>query len=119
MKVACGFDHAGARLRDALFAVIESDKHEVLDYGTDTTVPIDDPDKALVVGRAVVSGKSERGLIVCGPGAGVSIAASKIRGVRAATVHDAYTAHQAVEHDNMNMLCLGGRVIGSAPGASR
>ncbi|MGO9974430.1 MAG: ribose 5-phosphate isomerase B [Solirubrobacteraceae bacterium] len=113
MKVACGFDHAGVPLRDALFAVIESDGHEVLDYGTDTTVPIDYPDKALVVGRAVVSGEAERGLIVCGSGAGVSIAASKIRGVRAATVHDTYTAHQAVEHDNMNVLCLGGRVIGS------
>ncbi len=113
MKVACGFDHAGVSLRDALFAVIESDGHEVLDYGTDTTVPIDYPEKALVVGRAVVSGEAERGLIVCGSGAGVSIAASKIRGVRAATVHDTYTAHQAVEHDNMNVLCLGGRVIGS------
>ncbi len=113
MKVACGFDHAGVPLRDALFAVIESAGHEVLDYGTDTTVPIDYPDKALVVGRAVVSGEADRGVIVCGSGAGVSIAASKIHGVHAATVHDTYTAHQGVEHDNMNVLCLGGRVVGS------
>jgi len=113
MIVACGFDHAGVPLRERLLAQIRADGHEVLDLGTDTTEPIDYPDKALEVGRAVVSGEAERGVIVCGSGAGVSVAACKIRGIRAATIHDTYTAHQAVEHDGVNVLCLGGRVIGA------
>jgi ribose 5-phosphate isomerase B len=112
MIVACGFDHAGFPLRDRLLKVVEADGHEVLDLGTDSTEPIDYPDKALEVGRAVVSGEAERGILVCGSGAGVSVAACKIRGIRAATIHDTYTAHQAVEHDGVNVLCLGGRVIG-------
>jgi ribose 5-phosphate isomerase B len=111
--VACGFDHAGFPLRERLLGLIASQGHEVLDLGTDSPEPVDYPDKALEVGRAVVSGRAERGLIVCGSGAGVSVAASKIRGVRAATIHDTYTAHQAVEHDDVNVLCLGGRVVGS------
>ena len=114
MIVACGFDHAGVPLRETLLELIVAQGHEVLDLGTDSTDPIDYPEKALQVGRAVVSGRADRGVIVCGSGAGVSIAASKIRGVYAATVHDTYTAHQAVEHDGLNVLCLGGRVIGSA-----
>jgi len=113
MIVACGFDHAGVPLRERLLAQIRADGHEVLDLGTDTTEPIDYPDKALEVGHAVVSGEAERGVIVCGSGAGVSVAACKIRGIRAATIHDTYTAHQAVEHDGVNVLCLGGRVIGA------
>ena len=112
MIVACGFDHAGYMLRDRLLGVIRSAGHEVLDFGTDRPDPIDYPDKALEVGRAVSSGQAERGIIVCGSGAGVSVAACKIRGVRAATIHDTYTAHQGVEHDAVNVLCLGGRVIG-------
>ncbi|HEY5430476.1 MAG TPA: RpiB/LacA/LacB family sugar-phosphate isomerase [Solirubrobacteraceae bacterium] len=113
MIVACGFDHAGFVLRERLFAVITAGGHEILDFGTDRPDPIDYPDKALEVGRAVASGQAERGIIVCGSGAGVSVAAAKIRGVRAATIHDAYTAHQGVEHDGVNVLCLGGRVIGA------
>lgn len=113
MIVACGFDHAGVPLRARLLPLIEAAGHEVLDLGTDTTDPIDYPKKALAVGRAVVSGQAERGVIVCGSGAGVSVAAGKIRGIRAATVHDTYTAHQCVEHDDVNVICLGGRVIGS------
>lgn len=114
MIVACGFDHAGVPLRARLLTLIADAGHEVLDLGTDRPEPpIDYPDKALDVGRAVVSGHADRGLIVCGSGAGVSIAACKIRGIRAATVHDTYTAHQGVEHDNMNVLCLGGRVVGT------
>ncbi len=113
MIVACGFDHAGVPLRAELLAVVEQAGHEVLDLGTRTTEPDDYPDKALEVGRAVLSGAAQRGIIVCGSGAGVSIAASKIKGIRAATVHDTYTAHQSVEHDAMNVLCLGGRVIGT------
>ncbi len=112
MIVACGFDHAGFVLRPRLVQVIEADGHQVLDLGTWSAEPIDYPDKALAVGHAVVSGQAERGIIVCGSGAGVSVAACKIDGVRAATIHDTYTAHQGVEHDGVNVLCLGGRVIG-------
>ncbi len=112
MRIACGFDHAGVALRGRLLPLIRDAGHELLDLGTDSTDPIDYPDKALEVGRAVVSGRADRGVIVCGSGAGVSVAACKIRGIRAATVHDTYTAHQAVEHDNLNVICLGGRVIG-------
>jgi ribose 5-phosphate isomerase B len=113
MIVACGFDHAGVPLRDRLLSAIRAAGHEVLDLGTDRTEPIDYPDKALEVGRAVVSGAAERGILVCGSGAGVSVAACKVRGIRAATIHDTYTAHQGVEHDAVNVLCLGGRVIGA------
>lgn len=112
MIVACGFDHAGFPLRDRLLPLIEALGHEVLDLGTDNATPLDYPDKALEVGQAIVSGRAERGIIVCGSGAGVSVAAGKIDGVRAATIHDTYTAHQGVEHDAVNVLCLGGRVIG-------
>lgn len=112
MIVACGFDHAGFPLRTTLMSTIEAAGHQVLDLGTDTPEPIDYPDKVLAVGEAVLSGRAERGIIVCGSGAGVSVAACKIKGIRAATVHDTYTAHQCVEHDDMNVLCMGGRVIG-------
>jgi ribose 5-phosphate isomerase B len=113
MIVACAFDHAGVPLRARLLPLIEQSGHEVLDLGTDSTEPIDYPVKALEVGVAVVSGDAERGVLVCGSGAGVSVAACKIDGIRAATIHDTYTAHQAVEHDGVNVLCLGGRVIGA------
>lgn len=112
MIVACGFDHAGFPLRDRLLAVVAAGGHEVLDLGTHSTEPIDYPDKALEVGRAIVGGQAERGILVCGSGAGVAVAACKIRGIRAATIHDHYTGHQAVEHDDVNVLCLGARVIG-------
>lgn len=112
MIVACGFDHAGFPMRERLLPAIEADGHEVLDLGTHSTAPDDYPDRALEVGRAVVSGRAERGVLICGSGAGVSVAACKIRGIRAATIHDSYTAHQAVEHDGVNVLCLGARVIG-------
>ncbi|MEA2198067.1 MAG: ribose 5-phosphate isomerase [Solirubrobacteraceae bacterium] len=112
MRIACGFDHAGVPLRERILAEVAGAGHEVLDLGTDTTDPIDYPVKALEVGRAIVSGAADRGIIVCGSGAGVSVAACKIRGIRASTIHDTYTAHQAVEHDAVNVLCMGGRVIG-------
>jgi ribose 5-phosphate isomerase B len=114
MIVACGFDHAGVPLRERLLAVIVDAGHEVLDLGTDTTDPVDYPDKALEVGRAVVTGRADRGILVCGSGAGVSVAAGKIKGVYASTIHDTYTAHQGVEHDGMNVLCMGARIIGVA-----
>lgn len=113
MIVACGFDHAGVPLRERILGQVGADGHQILDLGTDRIEPIDYPIKALEVGRAVVEGRAERGVIVCGSGAGVSVAACKIRGIRAATIHDSYTAHQAVEHDGVNVLCLGGRVIGA------
>jgi ribose 5-phosphate isomerase B len=111
--IACGFDHAGYPLRQRLLAVIAESGHEVLDLGTDRPEPVDYPDKALEVGRAVVSGQADRGILVCGSGAGVSVAACKIDGIRAATLHDTYSGHQAVEHDGVNVLCLGARIIGS------
>ena len=114
MIVACGFDHAGVPLRERLLAVIADAGHEVLDLGTETTDPVDYPDKALEVGRAVVTGRADRGILVCGSGAGVSVAAGKIKGVYASTIHDTYTAHQGVEHDGMNVLCMGARIIGAA-----
>ena len=114
MIIACAFDHAGVPLRQVVFDAVAATGHEALDLGTDDpTKPDDYPDYALACGRAVVDGRADRGIIVCGSGAGVSVAACKIHGVRAATVHDRYTAHQCVEHDDVNVLCMGGRVIGS------
>ena len=111
MKVAVAFDHRGVYLREAVLAALGD--HEVIDLGTHSdAVRVDYPDKAREVGEQLQSGRAERGVIVCGSGAGVSVAACKIRGVRAATIHDAYTAHQGVEHDAVNVLCLGGRVVG-------
>lgn len=114
MRIACAFDHAGFPLKETILATIDAAGHEPLDLGTDSTDPVDYPDKALAVARAVTGGEAERGVIVCGSGAGVSVAASKVTGIRAATVHDTYTAHQAVEHDDLNVLCLGARVVGPA-----
>jgi len=114
MKVACGFDHAGFPFRDEVFAVLAKAGVEALDLGTHSTEPVDYPDVAQAVGEAVVAGKADRGVIVCGSGAGVAIAACKITGIRASVCHDTYSAHQAVEHDDMNVLCLGARVIGPA-----
>jgi ribose 5-phosphate isomerase B len=117
MIVAVGFDHAGVPLRERVLLAVEQSGHEVLDLGTRTTDPIDYPDKALEVGQAVVNGKAKRGVLVCGSGAGVSVAAGKINGIRAATIHDHYTAHQGVEHDGVNVLCMGARVIGAEEAA--
>jgi ribose 5-phosphate isomerase B len=113
VRIACGFDHAGFPLKDEVMRIVGEEGHEPLDLGTDSPEPVDYPDKALAVARAVASGEADRGVIVCGSGAGVSVAASKAPGIRAATVHDTYTAHQGVEHDDLNVLCLGARVIGT------
>lgn len=112
MRIACAFDHAGFPLRELILGVVADEGHEILDLGTDSTDPVDYPDTAMDVARALTSGEAERGLLVCGSGAGVAIAACKVPGVRAATAHDTYTAHQAVEHDDINALCLGARVVG-------
>lgn len=99
-------------LRDEVLGAVEAAGHEVIDMGVRSPEPVDYPDVASKVGRAIATGVAERGILVCGSGAGVSVAASKINGVRAATIHDEYTAHQAVEHDDVNVLCLGSRVVG-------
>jgi len=112
VRVAIGSDHAGYELKQKLIAHLQAEGHLVKDIGTDSTEPVDYPDFAADVAREVVHGQSERGIVVCGSGAGASIAANKITGARAAVVHDHYTAHQAVEHDDMNVLALGARVIG-------
>jgi ribose 5-phosphate isomerase B len=113
MKVACGFDHRGVRLRETVLSAVVAAGHQPIDLGVDQEEPrVDYPDVATSVGGAILRGGAERGILVCGSGAGVSIAASKIRGIRAAMCHDAYSAHQAVEHDNMNVLCLGSGIVG-------
>jgi len=114
MRIALAADHAGFELKGELAEVLRSQGHDVLDLGTDSTAPVDYPDSAQAVAAALGEGRADRGVIVCGSGAGVSIAASKFPGIRAAVCHDSYTARQAVEHDDMNVLCLGARVIGPA-----
>jgi ribose 5-phosphate isomerase B len=115
VKVAAAFDHRGVKLRDAVFEAIEAAGHSAIDLGTDTdAVRIDYPDKALEIGMAIRRTEADRGVLVCGSGVGACIAASKIPGIRAAICHDTYSAHQGVEHDDMNVLVLGGRVIGPA-----
>jgi ribose 5-phosphate isomerase B len=114
MRIALAADHAGFELKRELAGALQSDGHEVVDLGTHSTDPVDYPDSAAAVASALAAGRADRGVIVCGSGAGVSIAANKFRGIRAAVCHDTYTARQAVEHDDMNVLCLGARVIGPA-----
>ena len=114
MRIALAADHAGYLLKNELKAKLGEQGHEILDLGTNSPAPVDYPDSAEAVAGAIRDGKAERGIIVCGSGAGVSIAANKFPGIRAAVCHDTYTAHQAVEHDDMNVLCLGARVIGGA-----
>jgi len=113
VRVAIGADHAGYLLKEALGARIARAGHSVLDLGTHSEEPVDYPDYAEAVARAVAEGKAERGLVVCGSGAGASIAANKVKGVRCAVTHDTYSAHQAVEHDDANVIAVGSRVIGS------
>jgi ribose 5-phosphate isomerase B len=112
MRLALSADHAGYHLKQELAAKLTQQGHEILDLGTHSLAPVDYPDSAEAVARSLRDGQAERGIIVCGSGAGVSIAASKFPGIRAAVCHDTYTAHQAVEHDDMNVLCLGARVVG-------
>jgi len=111
VKVAIAFDHRGVRLRDAVLEALAG--HSVVDLGTDTdAVRIDYPDKAREIGDSIRRGDAERGVFVCGSGVGASVAACKLSGIRAAICHDVYSAHQGVEHDDMNVLCLGSDVIG-------
>jgi ribose 5-phosphate isomerase B len=113
MRVAVAFDHRGVHLRDAVMETLRADGHVIVDLGTDTdAVRIDYPDKAREIGAAILDGRAERGVLVCGSGVGASVAACKVAGIRAAICHDGYSAHQGVEHDDMNILCLGSEVIG-------
>ena len=114
MKIAIGADHAGFELKERVKAQLLEMKHEVLDLGTDSTKPVDYPDFAEAVGLAVRDGKARRAILICGSGVGASVAVNKIPGVRAGLCHDHYSAHQGVEHDDMNVLVLGGRVIGAS-----
>jgi ribose 5-phosphate isomerase B len=119
MRIAFAADHAGAALKDELLAKVAArlgGEHELIDLGGDGSDAQDDyPDFAQRLGRAIQSGAADRGILVCGSGVGASIAANKMRGVRAAVCHDVYSAHQGVEHDDMNVLTLGGRIIGAEP----
>ena len=111
MRVAVAFDHRGVHLREAVLQALAD--HDVIDLGTDTdAVRIDYPDKAREVGEAIQQGDAERGVLVCGSGVGAAVAACKLTGIRAAICHDSYSAHQGVEHDDMNVLCLGSEVVG-------
>jgi ribose 5-phosphate isomerase B len=113
MKIAVAFDHRGVALREAVLEALAG--HDVIDLGTDTAaVRIDYPDKAREVGGTIQSGEAERGVLVCGSGVGAAVAACKLTGIRAAICHDVYSAHQGVEHDDMNVLCLGSEVVGAS-----
>jgi ribose 5-phosphate isomerase B len=114
MRIAVAFDHRGVKLRQKILEVLGELGHEIVDLGTDAPEPrIDYPDKAREVGEAIRSGEAERAILCCGSGVGASVAASKLPGIRAAICHDIYSAHQGVEHDDMNVLCLGSEVVGA------
>ena len=113
MIIGVAFDHRGVHLREQVLETLAAGGHEIVDLGTDTdAVRIDYPDKARELGEVIQAGDAERGVLVCGSGVGAAVAASKMRGIRAAICHDVYSAHQGVEHDDMNVICLGSEVIG-------
>jgi ribose 5-phosphate isomerase B len=114
MRIAVAGDHAGFPLKSAIVDELTKIGVEALDLGAFDTTPSDFPDYAALVGRAIQNGEADRGIVLCGSGVGVCIAANKLHGVRAATTHDTYSAHQGVEHDGMNVMCLGSRIIGEA-----
>jgi ribose 5-phosphate isomerase B len=112
MKIAIAADHAGFPLKARAIEVVRARGHEAIDLGTHSTEPVDYPDVAQALGEAIQRGEAERGVLLCGSGVGASVAATKLRGIRAAVCHDTYSAHQGVEHDDMNVLALGARIIG-------
>ncbi len=112
MRIAVGADHAGFQLKQDLAAYLRELGHDVIDLGTTSTDPVDYPDYAETVGKAVIENRAERAVLICGSGVGASVAANKIPGIRAAVCHDTYSARQGVEHDEMNVLVLGARIIG-------
>ena len=115
MKVAVGTDHGGFALRETVLDAVRAAGHEPLDLGTFDTKAVDYPDYAEMVGKAILNGEADRGILLCGSGIGANIAANKIKGIYAGICHDTYSAHQGVEHDAMNVMCLGARVIGPEP----
>lgn len=112
MRIVVGADHRGYALKDALAEHLKSRGHDVIDVGTNGADPVDYPDIAVDVSKPIRSGEAERGLLICGSGVGAAIAANKIQGIRAGICHDTYSAHQGVEHDDMNVVCMGSRIIG-------
>jgi ribose 5-phosphate isomerase B len=114
MRIVIGSDHAGFALKQDIAVYMEGLGHEVLDLGPDNADPVDFPDYAEAAGLAIQEGQAERGILICGSGVGVSVAANKIPGIRAAVCHDVYSAHQSVEHDDVNVLALGAQIIGPA-----
>ena len=114
MRIVVGSDHGGYSLKHDVVVALRQDGHDVLDVGTDALESVDYPDFAEFVGGAVIDGRAERGVLICGSGVGACVAANKLPGIRAAICHDSYSAHQGVEHDDMNILVLGGRIVGSA-----
>jgi len=115
MKIAIACDHGGFPLKKTVIATVRALGHEPLDLGTDSAASVDYPDYAEKLGHAIQSSAAERGILMCGSGVGASIAANKMKGVYAAICHDTYSAHQGVEHDDMNVLCMGARIIGVEP----
>jgi ribose 5-phosphate isomerase B len=115
VRVAVAFDHRGVTLKSRISTAVRDLGHEVVDLGVDAPQPrVDYPDVARTIGEAVLAGQAERGILVCGSGVGASVAANKLPGIRAAICHDVYSAHQGVEHDDMNVLCLGSEIVGEA-----
>ena len=112
MRIALGCDHGGFPLKQRVVAVVQAAGHEIVDCGTDSNCSVDYPDFARKVGETILARQADRGILVCGSGVGISVAANKIPGIRAGVCHDIYSAHQGVEHDDMNVLCLGARIIG-------
>lgn len=112
MRIAIAADHAGFNIKDEIINLIQSVGHDVIDLGTYNQEPVDYPDYAAKVGKAIQDKQADRGVLICGSGVGVCVAANKIKGVYACVCHDTYSAHQGVEHDNMNVLCIGSRVVG-------
>ncbi len=112
MRIALGCDHGGFPLKQRIVSVIQAAGHTVVNCGTDSDCSVDYPDYALRVGQVIVAGEADRGILLCGSGVGISVAANKIPGIRAGVCHDIYSAHQGVEHDDMNVLCLGARIVG-------
>jgi ribose 5-phosphate isomerase B len=112
MRIALGCDHGGFPLKSRIVKVLQAEGHDIVDCGTNDSCAVDYPDYAVKVGRVILEGKADRGVLLCGSGVGISVAANKIPGIRAGVCHDSYSAHQGVEHDDMNVLCLGARIIG-------
>lgn len=115
MRIVIGSDHAGFPLKEMVLQVVKEEGHEVIDVGTNNTDPVDYPDYTFKLGKIIQDGKADRGIMLCGSGIGACIAANKMKGIYASVIMDTYSAHQGVEHDAMNVLCLGARIVGVEP----